>query len=196
MLLIPTLLVMIQNQHSNLPVLMTRLRNYYFFLNISRWPEPHFHWFFPGVVGLTPASTNYLWTSYHQCWIYWGPHGTAYSMTKKVRYKVTCWTRKWWCHKMETFSVLLVLCAGKSLVNFPHKGQWREAFMCSLICAWINGWVNNRDADDLRCHRAHYDVTVIKKTPHSSPIRVSCLVPVVSTLEKLTLRFWGGFILA
>ena len=26
-------------------------------------------------------------------------------------------------------------------MNFPHKGQWREALMFSLICAWINGWV-------------------------------------------------------
>ena len=27
----------------------------------------------------------------------------------------------------------------------PHKGQWRGDLMFSLICAWINGWVNNRD---------------------------------------------------
>ena len=33
--------------------------------------------------------------------------------------------------------------------------------MFSLICAWINGWVNNREACDLRRHRAHYGVTVI-----------------------------------
>ena len=33
--------------------------------------------------------------------------------------------------------------------------------MFSLICAWINGWVNNRDAGDLRHHRTHYDVTVM-----------------------------------
>ena len=32
----------------------------------------------------------------------------------------------------------------------------------SLICAWINGWVNNRNAGDLRPHRAHYDVTVMQ----------------------------------
>ena len=32
--------------------------------------------------------------------------------------------------------------------------------MFSLICAWINGWVNNRKAVDLRRHRANYDVTV------------------------------------
>ena len=47
-----------------------------------------------------------------------------------------------------------------SLVNSPHKGQLRGALMFSLICAWINGWVNNRDAGDLRRHRAHYDVIV------------------------------------
>ena len=46
-------------------------------------------------------------------------------------------------------------------VNYPHKGQWRGALMFSLICAWINGWVNNGEAGGLRCHRAHYDVTVM-----------------------------------
>ena len=33
--------------------------------------------------------------------------------------------------------------------------------MFSLICAWINGWVNNGEACDLRRHLAHYDVTVM-----------------------------------
>ena len=36
-------------------------------------------------------------------------------------------------------------------VNSPHKGQWRGALMYSLICTWINGWVNDREAGDLRC---------------------------------------------
>ena len=49
----------------------------------------------------------------------------------------------------------------RSPVNSPHKGQWRGALMFSLICAWINGWVNNREASDLRRHRAHYDVIVM-----------------------------------
>ena len=48
-------------------------------------------------------------------------------------------------------------------VNSPHKGQWRGTFMFSLICAWINGWVNNRKAGDLRCHHAHYDIIVMVK---------------------------------
>ena len=43
----------------------------------------------------------------------------------------------------------------------PHKGQWRGALMFSLICAWINRWVNSREAGDLRRYRAHYDVIVM-----------------------------------
>ena len=46
-------------------------------------------------------------------------------------------------------------------VNFPHKGQWRGALMFFFICSWINGWVNNTEAGDLRRHRAHHDVIVI-----------------------------------
>ena len=49
----------------------------------------------------------------------------------------------------------------RSPVNSPHKGQWRGALMFSLICIWINGWVNNRQAGDLKRYRAIYDVTVM-----------------------------------
>ena len=50
----------------------------------------------------------------------------------------------------------------RSPVNSPHKGQWRVALMVSLVCARINGRVNNREAGDLRRHHAHCDVTVVK----------------------------------
>ena len=49
----------------------------------------------------------------------------------------------------------------RSPVNSPHKGQWRGALMFSLIWVWTNDWVNNRDAGDLRCHRVHYDVSLL-----------------------------------
>ena len=49
----------------------------------------------------------------------------------------------------------------RSLVNSPHKGQWRGALAIFVICAWIDGWVNSREAGDLRHHRAHYDVNVM-----------------------------------
>ena len=46
--------------------------------------------------------------------------------------------------------------------EFPTQSQWRGALMFSLICVWINGWTNNRETGDLRRHRGHYDVIVIK----------------------------------
>ena len=48
-----------------------------------------------------------------------------------------------------------------SPVNSHHKGQWRGALMFSLICTWINGWVNNREVGALRRSRAHCDVNVM-----------------------------------
>ena len=73
----------------------------------------------------------------------------------------------WWRNQMKTFSALLhhvhgiVLGIHRSPVTFHHKGQWRGALMFPLICTWTNGWINKRDAGDLRRHRVHYDVTVM-----------------------------------
>ena len=49
----------------------------------------------------------------------------------------------------------------RSPENSLHKGQWRGVLMFSLIYAWIDDWVNNREAGDLGRHRTHYDVTVM-----------------------------------
>ena len=40
--------------------------------------------------------------------------------------------------------------------------------MFSLNSTWINGLVNSGEAGDLRCHRAHYDVTVMTSLALSS----------------------------
>ena len=53
----------------------------------------------------------------------------------------------------------------RSPVNSPHKGQWRGALMFSLICIWINSWVNTREAGDCRRYRVHYDVIWFKYLP-------------------------------
>ena len=68
-----------------------------------------------------------------------------------------------WRYQMETFPRYWPFVRGihRSHVNSPHKGQWRGALMFSLICAWINGWVNNHKVGNLRRHSAHYDVTVM-----------------------------------
>ena len=93
----------------------------------------------------------------------WANHPDADDLRRhRAHYDVTV-MHSWWRHQMETFSALLAICAGNSpvTVTSPHKGQWRGALMLSLICAWINDWVNNRQAGDFRRHHAHYDVTVM-----------------------------------
>ena len=90
----------------------------------------------------------------------------------------------WWRHPWKHFPRYWSFVRGihRWPVNFPHKDQWRRALMFSLICAWTNDWVSNRDADDLRRHRANYDVTVMdrqcshgdvmekKRFPHTGPV--------------------------
>ena len=80
----------------------------------------------------------------------------------------------WWRHQMETFSALLVLCTRNSQVTgeFPHK-VWRGTLMFSLICAWINGWVNTREAGDLRRHRIHYAVVGVEIIWSSAAIGIN-----------------------
>ena len=69
----------------------------------------------------------------------------------------------WWRHQMETFPRYWPFVRGIhwSPVNSPHKGQWRGALMFSLICAWMNAWVNNSEAGDLRRPSVHFDVIVM-----------------------------------
>ena len=90
-----------------------------------------------------------------------GCHGQAYFREIWTEDEFRWWGLyyTWWRHQMETFSELLAICAGNSPV--PTKGQWRGALMYSLICVWINGWVNNGEAGDLGRHRTHYDVIVM-----------------------------------
>ena len=66
-------------------------------------------------------------------------------------------------HQMETVSALLALCAGNSPITseFPSQRPVTRSFD-AFFCVWINGWVNNREAGDLRRHLAHYDVTVME----------------------------------
>ena len=46
--------------------------------------------------------------------------------------------------------------------EFPTQRPVTQSFDVSLICVWINGWVNNREAGNLRCLRSHYDVNVMQ----------------------------------
>ena len=45
--------------------------------------------------------------------------------------------------------------------EFPAQRPVTRSFDVFFDHAWINDWVNNREAGDLRGHRGHYDVSVM-----------------------------------
>ena len=64
---------------------------------------------------------------------------------------------------METFSTLLAICVGNSPVTgeFLAQRPVARSFDVYFDLRLNNGWVNNRDAGDLRHHRTHYDVIIM-----------------------------------
>ena len=65
--------------------------------------------------------------------------------------------------------------------------------MFSLIYAWINDWVNNREAGDLRRQHGHYDVIVMwsvilpKRTNNTENISTSQPLMQVSQYQAMRL---------
>ena len=76
---------------------------------------------------------------------------------------------------MEKFSALLALCVGNSAV-IGFCDLW-SALMASVICTGTNGWVNNRDAGDLRRHSVHYDVTVMQVVASQGWFTIPSIIP-------------------
>ena len=96
--------------------------------------------------------------------------------------KVMVWQRSldnwgnfsWWRHQMETFSALLALCAGNSPVpvNSPGTKVSDAELRCFFdLRRWINDWVNNCEAGDLRRHHGHYDANVMFQNIHRAANR-------------------------
>ena len=86
----------------------------------------------------------------------------------------------------------------RSPVNSPHKGQWRGALMFLWSAPWINGWVNNRKACDLRRYRAHYDVIVMGGAKLASmhygiatPCDIKFFLPIHHPAIKIASACWG-----
>ena len=63
---------------------------------------------------------------------------------------------------MGTFSALLAVSPVAD--EFPAQRPVTRSFDVFFICDWINSWVNNREAGDLRRHRAHCDAIVMTET--------------------------------
>ena len=79
------------------------------------------------------------------------------------------------------FRVTGPLC-GEFTGEFPSQSQRHGALMCYLICARINGWVNNLEAGYLKCHRAHHDVIVIDIDPFTLSFTECYFIRLVATI--------------
>ena len=85
-----------------------------------------------------------------------------YHMEAQTNCSPFCWHFQWWHFHDDVIK-------WKNFPRYwPFKGhRWTpltktsDAGLWCLICVWMNGSVNNREAGDLRRHRAHYDVTVM-----------------------------------
>ena len=88
--------------------------------------------------------------------------------------------RSWWRHQMETFSVSLALCGGNLLVAgvFHSQRPVTRSFDIFSDLRPKNVWANNRDAGDLRRHRAHRDVIVMIRQSYFTGMLGAIIAPV------------------
>ena len=99
------------------------------------------------VIKLLPPFAHALKYTYRfLSWAFgWPPHGIPKSYNDVIKWNL--FPRDWpFVREIHV-----------SPVNSPHKGQWHEALVFSLICTWINVWVNNRQTGEQRRLRANYD---------------------------------------
>ena len=81
----------------------------------------------------------------------------AYLMWYTVDRELNLMKPSWWRYRMETYLRYWPFVLGIHRYRQIPRTKTSDVF---FICTWINGWVTNRKAGDLRRHRAHYDVTV------------------------------------
>ena len=76
---------------------------------------------------------------------------------------------------METFSALLALCAGNSLVTgeFPAQRPVTRSFGVFFDLRLYKRLSKNREVGDLRRHRAHYDFIVMTNLRVSKSAKIS-----------------------
>ena len=67
------------------------------------------------------------------------------------------------------FRVIGHLCGEFTGQRWIPRVKASGALMFSLISAWINNWINNTEAVDLRRYRAHYDVIVMFNNLYDVP---------------------------
>ena len=84
----------------------------------------------------------------------------------------------WWRHQMKTLSALLALCMGNLPVTIEFPAQRPVTRSFDVFFDLCLGWVNNREAGDLRRRRAHFDAIVMEKLNSYEISRLRCMTNV------------------
>ena len=126
------------------------------------------HWF-RWWLGADQATSHYL----NQWWLFYRRIYASLGLNKLKddQYKFICdlygpVSKFKSLYRLRIWRATRLHCCRKS--NAGHEWIPAErpvtrpgALMFSLICAWMDDWVNNREAGDLGRHRAHYDVIIM-----------------------------------
>ena len=77
--------------------------------------------------------------------------------------------------------------------EFPTQRPVPRSFDVFFDGVWINGWVNNREASDLRRHRGHYDVNVMYThiRDQANTFRFKLHLNVVITMSHWRHKTWS-----
>ena len=131
---------------------VTRSFDVFFNLRLTKCtsliPEPTCYW-----------MSIFTWSKFVEINVHWSVYFTQISID--LRQMLVCLShpymdKSWRRHQMETFTALLALGAGNSPVTseYPAQRPVTRSFDVFYDLAYINGWVNNREAGDLRRYRA------------------------------------------
>ena len=95
---------------------------------------------------------------------------------------------------METFSALLAICAGNSLVpsEFPTQRPVTRSFGVFFDLRLNKRLRSNRETGDSRRYRNHYDVIVMKFYAHGAHfVKICCWLAMVEFTEILKCYYTG-----
>ena len=95
------------------------------------------------------------------CWHWWmtykenGAINSILCLLFKLKLRRKLYGKSWWRHQMETFSALLAIGAGNSMVTGEFPAQWPATRSFDVFCdLCLNKRLRER-------HHAHFDVIVM-----------------------------------
>ena len=126
------------------------------------------YWTTQNIIYLLTYFRSYavIWLTSISSMLYWvGCFGYTCSLIPDILYEYLFWITCWSLTRSKT-GYMMTSSNGTIFRVIGPLCRLFASHRFSLICAWTNGWANNRDDGDFRRHRAHCDATVIIARPY------------------------------